>query len=64
MAVRLQKADWNIKEYQTVYGVGASISGEVSGYDKWVAKCGREWDKEPGLSVGNPRIKRSRMVVR
>ena len=47
MAVRLQTAEGNIKEYQTVYGVGAPIGGEVSGYDKWVAKCGGEWDKEP-----------------
>ncbi len=34
MTVRLQTAEGNIKEYQTVYGVGAAIGGEVSGYNK------------------------------
>jgi hypothetical protein len=47
MVVRLQTADGKINEYQTVYGVGNPIGGEVSGYEKWITKCGREWDKEP-----------------
>ena len=47
MVVRLQTAEGKIKEYQTVYGVGPTIGDQVSGYDKWITKCKREWDKEP-----------------
>jgi hypothetical protein len=47
MAVRLQTANGKIKEYQTIRGVSTAIGGEVSGCDKWITKCGREWDKVP-----------------
>lgn len=47
MAVRLQTAEGKIKEYQTVIGVGSCIGGEVSGVEKWITKCGREWDRLP-----------------
>jgi hypothetical protein len=47
MVVRLQTVEGKIKEYQTVYGVGSVIGGEVSGVDKWISKCGGEWNKMP-----------------
>jgi len=48
MAFRLQTAEGKIKEYQTVKGVGG-IGGEASGADKWITKCGQEWDGLPEL---------------
>ena len=47
MVVRLQTAEGKIKEYQTIKGVGNCIGGEVSGVEKWITKCGREWDRLP-----------------
>ena len=47
MVVRLQTAEGKIKEYQTIKGVGNCIGGEVSGIEKWITKCGREWDRLP-----------------
>jgi len=38
MAVRLQTANGEIKEYQTIRGVGTAIGGEVSGCDTWNAE--------------------------
>lgn len=46
MSVRLQTDKGEIKEYQTFYGVGSCI-GDVSEVDKWITKCGREWDRMP-----------------
>jgi hypothetical protein len=48
MVVRLQTAEGKIKEYQTVRGVGG-MGGEGSGVEKWITKCGREWDRVPEL---------------
>jgi hypothetical protein len=48
MVVRLQTAEGKIKEYQTVKGVG-DLNGEGSGVDKWITKCGREWDRVPEI---------------
>lgn len=48
MPVRLQTAKGLIKEYKTVYAVSSCI-GDASGVDKWITKCGREWDKLPEL---------------
>ena len=47
MVVRLQTAEGKIKEYQTIKGVGNCIGGEVFGIEKWITKCGREWDRLP-----------------
>lgn len=47
MVFRLQTSEGKIKEYQTIKGVGNWIGGEVSGVEKWITKCGREWDRLP-----------------
>jgi hypothetical protein len=48
MAVRLQTAEGEIKDYQTVYGVGCTPMGtDYYDYEKWVSKCGTEWHAEP-----------------
>jgi hypothetical protein len=48
MVVRLQTAEGEIEEHQTVCGVGGAPIGDMgSWYDKWVTKCGREWINVP-----------------
>jgi len=44
MVVRLQTAEGEIKEYETVYSVGG---GEDSRPDKYLTKCGKEWKRAP-----------------
>jgi hypothetical protein len=46
MSVRLQTADGEIKEYDTVEGVymGEAYNPQPS---KWISNCGREWENEP-----------------
>ena len=50
MSVRLRTTEGEIKEYQTVYGVGCTpLGNDYYDYEKWVSKCGTEWYKKPEL---------------
>lgn len=49
MAVRLQTAEGEIKEYETTRVETVKYLGEGVSIDKYVAKCGREWKNKPKL---------------